>query len=432
MKRTIDEVLNLKTGKIIKSENFFRRSEKSIFVLRRALEATFRKDQNFLVCPLCYQPVYISGTPNQNYTFKHRHELGDCPIKTKGKYSQEEIDKMRYNGVKESKPHFLLKSFIKDTLDFDDRFSEVAAEKVLKGGGLAKEWRKPDVSCVYQGLSLVWEIQLSTTYLNVIVGREIFYENRGTYILWLFNKFDPSWQRFTEKDIFWTNKTNAFVVDKRTMSLSREKNELVLCCHYREPYLNGAKVHYRWRKEDITVGQLKFDPNSFKAFYFDSDRAEERLADDIRQAEIDEFEQYWLTRSRERDEHKDSDQHYCGILSKYLSTPIEKIDNPLASILKGLYSAKHGRVIGYDFPNLLGLANLILQQRKQYTKVFTWALQIYGQREAILAADEKNGSFKKKVEAYKQGIQSKAPEYIQERKHNELFSLLFPEIADHL
>jgi len=103
MKRQIQELLNLKYGNELSANDIFAQPEDKIFELRRKLTECYKNNEDYIVCSLCYQPVYIAGNIKKEFFFKHRHERGDCPIKTKGKYSQEEINRMKYNGVKESK-----------------------------------------------------------------------------------------------------------------------------------------------------------------------------------------------------------------------------------------------------------------------------------------------------------------------------------------
>ena len=35
-------------------------------------------------------------------------------------------------------------------------------------------WRKPDVMAIYNDLNIVFELQLSTTFISVVVQRDIF------------------------------------------------------------------------------------------------------------------------------------------------------------------------------------------------------------------------------------------------------------------
>lgn len=432
MRRRIEEVLDLESGDHLRAADILGRPEEDIFRLRAALTEDFLRGCNALVCPLCQQPVYIAGTPRQEFFFKHRHELGDCPIKTRGRFSQEEIDRMRYNGIKESERHRRLKDFIHDTLRNDPRFSDVHKETVIRGQGPNMEWRKPDVSSIFQGRPLVWEIQLSTTFHNVIVARESFYREQGTYILWVFNTFDPTRLRFTEKDIYWLNRANAFVIDERTMGLSRERGELVLDCRFLDPFLREGVVDHIWRSRDVTVGDLLFDAETRKVFHFDLDAARLKLQAELRVADVAAFERYWLQRaSLDWPERQAEDRRFSERLSRSLTEPFTEFSKSLECALNGLYSAKHGVVVGYALPNLLALANNLLEYHPQHTRVFTWALSVYGRKETILQADRK-GRFQKKVDRFKEQAARRDPACEQDATYSELLTLLFPEVAPYL
>ena len=149
--------------------------------------------------------------------FDHLYDSGDCPIKTGQKDTQDEILRMKYNGVKESPLHIKLKNAIARSIGQESRFSDIKEDETFRSEGLSKEWKKPDVSSKFNGDNVVFEVQLSTAFLSVIVQREVFYSENSTYIMWLFNQFstDSETQRFTEKDIIYSNNNNAFVISDR-------------------------------------------------------------------------------------------------------------------------------------------------------------------------------------------------------------------------
>lgn len=88
-------------------------------------------------------------------------------------------------------------------------------------------------------------------------------------------------------------------------------------------------------------------------------------------------------------------------------------------------------MIGYKFQNFISLANNILEYRKEFTKVFLWGLAVYERKEEVLNSDKK-GKFRQKVARYKDGIKNSDPAYKQEKKYDVLFSILFPELREHL
>lgn len=118
-------------------------------------------------------------------------ERGDCPIKTKGNLSQEDIDRLRYAGVKETTLHQMMKEEVAEALRADfGRCKDVMVEKVRRSTVDSALWRRPDVSITFLNRKMVFEIQFSTTYLNVIAEREAHYRDES-FILWLFASFDP-------------------------------------------------------------------------------------------------------------------------------------------------------------------------------------------------------------------------------------------------
>ena len=74
-------------------------------------------------------------------------------------------------------------------------------------GGLDGAMEKPDV-LVYAGQRVAFEIQLSTTYLDVIAGRRDFYLEQGGLLFWIFARFDTERLRMTDDDVFWQQQTS--------------------------------------------------------------------------------------------------------------------------------------------------------------------------------------------------------------------------------
>ena len=415
IKRAIEELLNLETGLFVYSSDLFSGSEESIFKLRRKLAEDFKSHKNSLICAICHQPVYIAGNRQGTFFFKHRHEKGDCPIKTKGMFSQEEINRMKYNGVKESQKHIQLKDFIYQYLSIDSRCKNIQQEKVVKSKIGLKEWKKPDVSCEFQNNKLVFEIQLSTTFLNVIVDRENFYQNEGIFIAWVFNQFNPDKLRFTEKDIYYANKYNALVVNADTIKRSEETGELIFLCYYKAPKIQGNEIVYSWKNRYVTMSDLCFDQSSHKVFYHDFDRAKLSV----------NFERYWIKRMDCcKDERIEKDKYYCELFS------IQCFSLDLTRILDGLYSAKNGFPVGFKY-GMLQIANLILTYSKKYGLIFLWALEIYGSKELVLSADHKK-TFDKKKKELQRGLKSKDTQYKQDHQYDYIFLILFPDLRHKL
>src|SRR5690606_12712370 len=140
--------------------------------------------------------------------------------------SKEEIEARKYSNIQESERHIKLKNQLALYLKSTPFVSNVEIEKRITSETPYLYWRRPDVYAEYNGKSIVFELQLSTTFLGVIIERDIFYRFNNTFIVWVFNFSDNkeyvNFQNLMIKDIYYANKRNAFVFDEKAEFLSRE------------------------------------------------------------------------------------------------------------------------------------------------------------------------------------------------------------------
>jgi hypothetical protein len=285
-KRTIEYVLNKDDGSTVYADNFFIKPENEVFKYRNELQKAIKGIREPLfVCYFCGQNIKINGGGQTKKVlhFAHIKDSDFCHIITDNNYSRLEILRVKFNGAKESPLHFETKNLIKEFIESNSDFSNIKVEKVLKSNTNYLEWKKPDISAIYKKINIVFEIQLSTTFLSVIVDREYFYKENQTYILWIFRNFviDEFKQRFTEKDVFYSNNRNAFVLDDEAINLSQQNNDLYLLCYYQVPIIKNLKIHYNWESKYVCFEQLTFDEVNFKVFYFDVNKEEEILKEQI-------------------------------------------------------------------------------------------------------------------------------------------------------
>lgn len=288
IKRTLTEVLDFENGEIIQAVSFFKLSESEVFLTRKRLErAIQKKDGPKFICLYCKQLITIVGKPSGEGKkikyFKHLKDSEDCVYKTNGKLTKSEVLRIKYNGAKESLLHINLKNFIAQRLQDNQttkkEIDEVKIEKVYKNIAISKEWKKPDVSAIFKNKSVVFELQLSTTFLSEIVKREDYYFKNSAYILWIFHHFEEKsdLQKFTQKDIIYSNNRNAFILSEEAKKKSIEANDLVLECLYQFPSIINNEILYKWEKVFVTLSDLKFEENTFKIFYYDSDSEFKKL-----------------------------------------------------------------------------------------------------------------------------------------------------------
>jgi len=310
--RTIKEVMNLDTRELIYADDFFLQDENIIWKYRELCQEAIKKRRDpFLVCSTCGQLVQISGGRGERKKvtyFKHLKDSKDCPIKTDSNSSKEDILRGKYNGQKEGKEHIetkrLIASFLELNKSTKGEISHCDLEKVIKGNRDFLEWRKPDITSLFKDKTLVFEIQLSTTFLDVICERQHFYKEKQMFILWVFRKFEieEDKQRFTQKDVFYSNNRNAFILNDEAIRLSEENKDLYLLCQYQEPIARGERLIYEWREKYVCLSELIFDEITYKVYYYDVDKAEQKIRQNILERKKREEER--LLRDREEEEKR--------------------------------------------------------------------------------------------------------------------------------
>ena len=415
--RTITEVIDYDREDTIKADDFFAKDIDVIFKQRYKLEKAIHTKEKLWVCPFCRQPIRIRGKKDgeRSLHFSHVADRLDCPIKTGKKYTKDEILRMKYNGQKESPRHYFLKNLIAEKLLQDSRFSEIKIDERFEG--VFKDWRKPDVSAVFNQKRIVFELQLSTTFLSVIAERNLFYEGNATYIIWLFDnkRKNIKSMRFMEKDIFYPNHHNAFFIDEH----SNTKN-FTLLCGYEKPVVNDGRINKIWQTKTIDFSELIFDDN-FKAFWFNYEKELENVKIKLINDEWSLFGEKWQS-TQSQDERINAIRE----LKKSVKVQTEYInDFELIALLNCLYSIKFKKVIGYNYLKIIEVLHHFFQKDMKSNRHFgDYALEaigVYHAKTTILQED-RTGKFVKKAKRYKN------TRFILCHKYDMILELLFPEI----
>lgn len=293
----IDEVLNLADGRIIYSKDFFEKSLEEIHQVRSQLQEVIQGlREPFYVCLYCKQKVRIRGSIQRDfikgkrkYHFAHLKDSKECPIKTETGLTREEINRLKYNGEKEGQLHINLKNHIAEMLKLNESFkgvvSGVRVEKTIRAV-VSKEWKKPDIQFNYGNEKIALELQLSTTWLDVITKRQNFYKQNKIFILWVFNKFniEDEQRRMTDNDVIYTNNQNAFVFDDEAIFESLKEKDLVLKCYFKNYSVTFDEITEVWQNKFVKLSDLTFVKDQMKVLYFDSKAAMEKA-----QIEAQEF-----------------------------------------------------------------------------------------------------------------------------------------------
>ncbi|MBO5815399.1 MAG: WG repeat-containing protein [Bacteroidales bacterium] len=276
-KLSIPEVFDVKEGRMVNAREFFSQSENELILWRRNLQEEYKVGQARFICPECKQPVKISGhvlARGKVCYFSHFKDSDDCPYKTGIQRTKEEIERQKYALEQESYRHKYLKAAIASALNGEKSqlmgVKNVECEKRITSDIPYLNWRRPDIYAEYKGRKYVFELQLSTTFLSVVVDRDIFYRLNDFNIIWVFNFEDNqdyvNLHNLMCKDIYYANKRNVFIFDAEAEEQSKEKGELVLKCRW----LDENNV---WTDDEyVTLDMFQYDEETNKPFIIDADK----------------------------------------------------------------------------------------------------------------------------------------------------------------
>jgi len=417
--RTITEVVDWENEDVIRAEDFFAKNIGAIFEQRYELERAIQRGQKLWVCPFCRQPIKIRGKRDGEISlhFYHVSDRLDCPYKSWKKYTKEQILRMKYNGQKESPKHYFLKNLVADKLSRDARFSEIQVDKRFEG--VCKDWRKPDVSALYKGKRIVFELQLSTTFLSVIAERNTFYEKNETYILWLFDNRRQSVEsmRFMEKDIYFPNHHNAFFINERSAD-----DKFSLICGYEKPILSNGGIQNIWETQEVDFSELLFDDN-FRIYCFDYERELQSVKEKLKSIKLHEFEILYQSVQSDIEREKAFNE-----LTQIFEIHFEDINYyELIALLNCLYSIKFKKVIGYNYKKLIQVLHQFIQKdigaHAHFGEYALKAIGTYGAKDQVLQED-RTGKFVEKTRRYVMNG------FELTHKYDQVLQLLFPELFE--
>lgn len=281
VKHALDELFDFQTGEYLKVTDFFQaynpdneEDQDILILLRLNLERAIQKQVSPIYGCWCCKGLAalraLSSDKRSKY-FRAIHSP-DCLVK-QNNLSKEQILRIKYNGLQESFLHQTLKKEIAFHLELNRRNKKQVEEIIidkrhnLSTDDNSKEWRKPDVLTITtikgKKLKIAFELQITTTFLDVVVSRQDFYKRDESYIIWIFKDFDKDRrnQRMMQLDIVISNNKNAFVINEETKAKSIVEQDLVLLCLYKNYYRVGWEIKSEWKERFITLNDLTFDDN---------------------------------------------------------------------------------------------------------------------------------------------------------------------------
>lgn len=166
-------------------------------------------------------------------------------------------------------------------LSADAAFADVCEEKSWRSTSSPHQRRQPDAQARLGDVRIAFEIQLSTTFLDVVVGRREFYRGENAMLIWIMGHFDPEYRRLTTDDMLFSNNANMLVVDEQTAALSEASGIFHLRCIHRRPGRDSHGITGVWEEHVVPIHQLTLDVGDQRAFLFDYHTAELAVLSEI-------------------------------------------------------------------------------------------------------------------------------------------------------
>lgn len=463
---------------------FFQQSEIELNQWRSKISEQYKRnnDNPYFTYAWCQTPVILARrtdhmqiTSNTTFFFKHIPELENnpnfkCPVKYIKQLSEQEKTALKYQIAKETQQHKSLKENIYNSLQADEAFSDIHIEQVRKSIDL-KQWRRPDVSSLYKKQLVVFEGQLSTTFLNVIIDRKIFYQDNNACLLWIFNYFEPTEKakKQSMQDIYYNNNANAFVVNDSTVAQSIKTKAFTLECHYLKPEIKNNQIINKWNTEFVEFQNLVHNESTKQIYFFDYEAEYRKLKqklglqhsylqesknqkdklkvqkyiESLEQVNLEtkapsktksellvEFTELWVKTHYLTDSQFNfqwfSIRNELELMG--ISTPKYILHAPYKTVVNSILSAKFGYVVGNNINDMVSVAHNLMEHHPAYIKHLMLTLKVTGKPDLL---NERDSSGKWK-DRYKKYVQQ--PEEFKIYKHdlNQFIEFLVPEFKGRL
>lgn len=443
----IEEILDCDTGEYL-DVRIWISSWRYEQIVKQRNEIRERLDRSpWFRCSLCSVSVYLASNHYKRFYFKHQREDGSCPAQTRNPLSRDEILARKYHGQRESKPHRDIKALIARSLAADPRYVDVQQERQWRSSHDPSSRRQPDVQATGPMGRLAFEVQLSTTFLDVVVARRAFYRENGGLLVWVMGRFDPEYRRLTTDDLLFNNNSNILIVDEETAALSERTGQFQVHCHFRRPVHKGDTLADEWDSALIPFDTLTCERDRQRCWHYDyegeaaklralieSERAaqEAATADALRSALF----AFWIAREPNTRPDAGTLAAWADLRRAFAGHNIElpqapDDDSSLVALLNGIVSAKEGRPVGWGFRHLVEVGHRIADAYKQHVAAFGHALRHFGTAELVNSQD-RSGKWKERRQIMRGSLERGETDYLPDRATLALVGFLMPGVQEKL
>lgn len=456
--QTIKLAIDSETGELIASEALLELPEAEFTGLRReAMAARLERRRGGTAmrfqCAVCRGPLYLSRHIRgwQNRWFAHDGPAEHCPWYEGNRLTPDQVKALVYRGQQEGLAHREAKQFIASWLAKDPSVSHISQEQTTFSATVNGEWRRPDVKCIYAGKPLVFEIQLSYTFLSDVIARDEFYKREGIFIIWVFASFDRNRAAVTDEAFF--NRRNLFVLDGPAKLATTERLALTFSGHLQKPVLYDNQISDFWMSHPVGLHEVTFPIESRRPYFFDYDAERKRL-------ETERIDAWFNLRKQE---WRNGIENYLAAATLYLEndyvsggdtqilSTVERLSENSSwhsgfeslrsarfyshrCVLAVLLSIKRGQTMGYSRRfNVYQVMEAGLRSGSEvgqhaFAILFLWAYKTY--RPAV---SEKHRKWLRDYgREVKRSVDAGEPTYRRDTVYDEAIGTLFPELEEQL
>ena len=380
----VEEIRDDATGEIYKSADFLRRELRELNRLRGEQEDLLSAGKPRFRCSHCEVGVVLRLSALRRWYFRHDEEDGSCRYQTKGFLSQDDLDARRYNGQKEGPQHIRMKRLIRESLRNDSAFEPQSILEEVRWRGKVKpgSWKIPDIQATRNGLRIAFEIQLSSTYVNVMRQRRSFYLAEGGLLFWVLTRVREEDKRQFQDDVLYPNNCNVFAIDEETVALSAANSELTFRCGYLEPVQDGWTLKERWCERIVRFSELTLDPANQRVYYFDYDNARSEIERAMRTIDgkciLDEFESLLRFRANQDGNVLDKWRILKRSLPDAFAWPLDLYGGGFFTAVDMYLSARSGRPVGWNYQSLIQSAHRCVDIRPDFLPLLEACFSAFG------------------------------------------------------
>lgn len=220
------------------------------------------------LCATCGEPVHMAQRPpgpdvpkdGRAAYFKHyaNRDAPPCTCRTSG--GPHDVGAAKFAGLQEGLDHETLKHQLAACLSADPRFTDIQIERrVTAADG---SWRVPDVSAMFEGELVAFDLQLATLPITTILARGGFYAASNVKHAWLTDAADLS--RLTQQafiDLHLNSGGRIFAIGDGSVAVSLRSNTFHLSELSILPRLAAELApHNVWRRDLVDTSVIFMDP----------------------------------------------------------------------------------------------------------------------------------------------------------------------------